>query len=422
MRDAVVVGAGFGGVLASRELLRGGWRVLLVDPGARAGRGLAYSTTDPWHLLNSPAGTMSVEPDDPDDFVAWCRRRDPGIGHADFVCRHWYGDYLAAALGKADALGDLTVHSGRVVRIFEGDRMVALLDNDVVIKADLVVLALGNAPPARPFAVDQQMRHFVDDPWKPGALQGLPPGPVTLIGSGLTAVDVALSLARSGRHGRITMVSRHGMLPRAHAPGKRVVIDRPKQRTVSGLLRAIRQLTGMVGDWRAVMDGLRPHWNDLWCGLSAADQERFLRHAARWWEVHRHRMAPGVAAEIERLRELGMLEICPGRVVVVEPGEQGVVNCTGPGSLVRTDPLIRSLIAEGLAQPGPHGLGIDVDRHGALIRPGGKPSRIYALGAARKGCLWETTAAPEIRAQARSLAVHLLSRREPPFVIVSQYG
>src|SRR5688500_6693431 len=132
MGDAVVVGAGFAGVLASRELLRGGWRVLLVDPGARAGRGLAYSTTDPRHLLNSPAAARSVEPDLPDDFVAWCRARDPGIGPGDYVSRQWYGDYLSAALGKADALGDLTVHSGRVVRIFEGDRMVALLDNDVV--------------------------------------------------------------------------------------------------------------------------------------------------------------------------------------------------------------------------------------------------------------------------------------------------
>jgi len=276
-----------------------------------------------------------------------------------------------------------------------------------------VVLAVGNAPPARPFTVDPGMRHFVDDPWKPGALQGLPSGPVTLIGSGLTAVDVALSLARSGRHDRITMVSRHGMLPRVHAPSKRVVIDRLRHTSLSGLIRAVRQLTEKVGDWRAVMDGLRPHWNDLWLGLSAADQERFLRHAARLWEVHRHRMAPGVAAEIERLLERGVLEIRPGRVNVVEPSPHGVVNCTGPGSLLRTDPLTRSLIADGLAMPGPHGLGIDVDEHGALIRPSGKKSSIYALGAARKGRLWETTAAPEIRAQARALAIHLLTRRSP---------
>jgi hypothetical protein len=63
-----------------------------------------------------------------------------------------------------------------------------------------------------------------------------------------------------------------------------------------------------------------------------------------------------------------------------------------------------------------------VDDHGQLQRPGGKPSRIYTLGAARKGYLWETTAAPEIRAQARALAVHLLSRREPPFAAVSHHG
>lgn len=411
--EAVVVGAGFAGVMASRELLRAGWRVILVDPGARAGRGLAYSTTAPWHLLNSQVGAMSVEPDDPDDFLRWCRGRDASVEAGSFVSRAWYGDYLSAALARADSLGELTVHRGRVVRLFDGSQRVALLDNDVVIKVDIAVLALGNAPPSRPFEVDPQMRHFVDDPWKADALRGVPAGPVTLIGSGLTAVDVALTLARSGRHRQITMVSRHGMLPKVHAQARRIVVGRPGQRTLRGLLRAVRQLAEHTGDWRAVMDGLRPHWNDMWLSLSPADQERFLRHAARHWEVHRHRMAPPVAAEIDRLIERGVLRVHAGRVDRVEPGEHGVINCTGPGNLLRTDPLVRSLVADGLARPGPHGLGVDVDEHGELIRPNGELTSIFTLGAARKGRLWETTAAPEIRAQARALAVHLLPRRSP---------
>ncbi len=383
-----MVGAGFSGVVASRELLRAGWQVVLVDPGARPGRGLAYSTAAPWHLLNSPASAMSIEPDDPGHFVRWCQAR--GVS-GEFVSRGLYGDYLVEALRAADDMGSLTVHRGRVIRVFEGSvGMIVLLNDGVVIPADRVVLALGNPPPGWVRGAT------VQDPWAPGALDGLPDGPVTLIGSGLTAVDVALTLARGGRHPRIEMVSRHGLLPRAHASAGSFRLDGPKSRTLAGLMREIRQMC--EGDWRGAMDALRPHWNDLWARLSPEDRERFLRHVARYWEVHRHRMAPAVAREVDELRAGGVLTLSTG----LTGRYQIIINCTGPGRLIDVDPLVRSLEAEGLARRGPHGLGLDVDEHGALL-----PKRkIFTLGPARRGWLWETTAAPEIRAQARSLSIH----------------
>ncbi len=375
--------------MASRELLRAGWEVVLVDPGARPGRGLAYSTVAPWHLLNSPASAMSVEPDDPDHFLRWCRERGLSVGPGDFVARGIYGDYLIEGLRAADAMGRLTVHRGRVIRIFEGSAdLIVLLGDGVVIPAARVVLALGNPPPTRHPAAT------VQDPWASGALDRLPDGPVTLIGSGLTAVDVALTLARSGRHPHIEMVSRHGLLPLAHAVSAPVFVDAPESRTLAGLIREIRQIC--QGDWRAALDALRPQWNELWARLSADDQDRFLRHVARYWEVHRHRMAPAVAREIGELLARGTLTL--SRSV----RHRTVVNCTGPGRLIEVDQLVRSLEAEGLAGRGPHGLGLDVDEHGALL----PKRRIYTLGPARRGLLWETTAAPEIRAQARALSIH----------------
>jgi uncharacterized NAD(P)/FAD-binding protein YdhS len=41
-----------------------------------------------------------------------------------------------------------------------------------------------------------------------------------------------------------------------------------------------------------VVDGVRSMVNSLWNGLSLEDRRRFLRHLGRYWEVHRHRMAP----------------------------------------------------------------------------------------------------------------------------------
>ena len=49
-----------------------------------------------------------------------------------------------------------------------------------------------------------------------------------------------------------------------------------------------------------------------------------------------------------------------------------------------------------------------MDSEGALIDSNGIPSPVvYAIGPARKGCLWETIAVPEIRTQAAQLADHL---------------
>jgi len=60
-------------------------------------------------------------------------------------------------------------------------------------------------------------------------------------------------------------------------------------------------------------------------------------------------------------------------------------------------------------------LGLDVDGTGALIDRNGLRSEIlYALGPVRKGTLWETTAVPEIRAQALHLARKLTTNGRPP--------
>jgi uncharacterized NAD(P)/FAD-binding protein YdhS len=72
--------------------------------------------------------------------------------------------------------------------------------------------------------------------------------------------------------------------------------------------------------------------------------------------------------------------------------------------------VIISLFAPGLARPAPLFLGLDVNEEGALLDCSRNPSQsLYAIDPARKGCLWETTAVPEIRTQAQ-LADHLMSR------------
>lgn len=379
MGIVAVVGGGLSGVLAARELLAyPDNEVVLIDPSARPGRGLAYGTARPWHLLNSPASAMSADAEKPDEFSQWCQVRDPHTKPTDFVPRAWYGDYLTEVLKETDRTseGRLTVHRGRVERIFEGTKYAVLTTSNVVIPAEQVVLALGNPPKPHSQGVD---------PWAPGALENLPQGPVHLKGTGLTAVDVVLTLARLGRT-EIIAFSRHGLLPQRHQPTTPIPVDLP-----AGDLRAAMRILRGQKDWRAAFDGLRPHWDELWRALPEKQQESFLRHVARYWEVHRHRMAPKIADEIDALIDSGTLKVRRVGVPV-----KGFVDCTGPGRAI-DDPLVRTMAADGLVRPGPHGIGLDATPEGRIGRA------LWTIGPMRRGVLWETTAAPEIRAQARVL-------------------
>jgi uncharacterized NAD(P)/FAD-binding protein YdhS len=189
---------------------------------------------------------------------------------------------------------------------------------------------------------------------------------------------------------------------------------------------------GLGGDWRSVVDGLRPHTQALWASLSEPERSRLHRHALRYWEVHRHRMAPEVAERIGALRRTGNLHVTAGRVLSVTPARgsaevlihrRGVAGVGAParfviraGAVIRAtgpterlsaagDPLLDGLFRTGQARPGPLGLGLDVDGDGRLIGDDGEPSAVlWAIGPLRRGALLETTAVPEIRVQAAALA------------------
>lgn len=87
-----------------------------------------------------------------------------------------------------------------------------------------------------------------------------------------------------------------------------------------------------------------------------------------------------------------------------------VINCTGPQSdLTRLeDPLIRSLLAQGLIRPDPLKLGLDVDALARVLDNAGRPSGVISYtGPLLRARDWEGTAVPELRVAAASLADRL---------------
>ncbi|MDB5724804.1 MAG: FAD-dependent oxidoreductase [Novosphingobium sp.] len=435
-----VVGAGFSGTLLAINLLRLRQRVVLIErDAAKLAKGQAFGTRRPEHLLNVRAANMSAYPDDLGHFGRWM-----GFTAADqvnrFVPRLAYGQYLLEQLIDALAAGNGRgeVRAGEVVgaefdhesRQGPGKRSITLRFADgTYLECRAVVLALGNFAP-RPVAAlaDLPAGLVLPDPWSPIALQGLTAAEhVLLIGTGLTAVDVALSLDHAGFNGQITALSRRGLRPHAHTDAVAAVpsLSRPQIKG-SQLLRAIRRRADAIG-WREAIDELRPHVQDLWRAHSVQEQARFLRHARPYWDIHRHRLAPAVDRRIAELEATGRLRFIGGKLLDAAPvGASAsidfrprgtadiqrlkvdrVINCTGPDGnlrLVRNE-LIGELLRAGRIKPDAHNLGIDVDHAGRVRDATGVPQdAIFAVGPITKGEAWEIVAVPDIRRQVWNVA------------------
>lgn len=446
-----IVGAGAAGALTAIQVCETAARrrapldLVLIDPAPEAGRGTAYATPDPRHRLNVPAGGMSCYPDDPGHLTRWlCRHGEPTVTADDFITRYRFGAYLADTLGQAIVRAHGVVRVRRVRARAEScadaadGRVEVRLADGGRLSADSAVLATGPAPGSGAWAPPalRTSPRFVAAPWVPGALDGplADTADVLLVGTGLTAVDLALTLDRPGRV--LHAVSRGGLLPQPHALHPAGSMPPPEGLTgasLAELRRAVYRHAGRAlrrhGDWRPALDSLRPHTAQLWGSLTPGERAEFLERDGALWNTHRHRMAPATAEALARVRASRRLRVHSGRIAEARTEPDGtvtvvladgrtlragwVIDCTGPGRHL-DDPLWHALVDAGAAVAGPLGMGV-ATRDGRLLDAHGRAARpLFTLGAPRRGELWETTAVPEIRVQAAALARELLAPLTPP--------
>ena len=432
-----IVGGGATGALAALHFMHAlGSRteIVVVEPAAEVGRGLAYATDDPWHLLNVRVGNMSAFPDRPEHFLDWLRRgralrNEAGVTAFSFIPRGVYGAYLADQVREMRTGGALRHVRDRCIDLAEGvDEVFLRLELGETLATEFAVLATGNDA-KRSLRGIPALR-----PWSSTTLSKIKTdGSVLVIGTGLTMVDQVLSLDRQGHRGKISAVSPRGLLPSAHRPTKSCKLskDIPYGAELSAIIAWLRTISDEIdadgGDWRSAIDALRPHTQRLWRSMSIAQRRRFLRHGRAYWDVLRHRMAPEVETRIKALRAAGKLEIVAGRIVRAKECEDGiavqilrrgrskmedrrfatVIDCTGlaENPFQSDNPLIGALLESGAARIDPLGIGLDISEDYALVDEFSQSSaRVRAVGPLARGTFWECTAIPDIRVQCQHLA------------------
>jgi uncharacterized NAD(P)/FAD-binding protein YdhS len=439
MKRITIIGGGATGTLLAVNLIRhAGDQPLvinIVEKNERFGLGVAYSTTQDYHLLNVPAGKMGAFPDDVEHFHKWLGDRGHDYKSTDFVPRRIYGEYLKKLFWEAyeNRPANVTVNlfSEEAIDIlFEGNEAEVWLNSGTSLRSDKVVLAFGNFLPPVPRTENQDFLSapkYFSNPWNRRVSESIKDtDDIFLIGTGLTMVDAALGFYHTYHKGKIFAASTHGLLPAVHRlgfnyPSFETEID--GQDRVTAMLKTVRShikaAEGDSSDWRAVIDALRPFTQKAWMKLPLAEKTRFMRHLKHFWNTSRHRIAPECAEVLYRMQWTDQLHIKKGRIKDIKVkknnkfevffGNQSVavdavINCTGSESdFSRVDvPLVKSLLSKGAIKTDPLSLGLEADTEGKISE------NLYTIGTALKGIMWESTAMPELRSQAKELALRFL--------------
>ena len=455
--DVAIIGGGASGVLVAIHLLEAGGsalRIAIVEPRSGIGQGAAYSTIYPEHLLNVIESRMSAFDTDPDHFARFMAASAdlaefvPASGTIRdglldlFAPRLEFGRYLRATLHERAGPDSVQWMRDEAVDIEGSGPYVVTLAGGATVHAQQAVLAVGNFSRAMPLPASAiHCVPRIDSAWDYAAVRNFDPASdVCIIGSGLSMVDAVISLAEAGHRGNITVLSRHGLMPLPHARhgSQEGDVDDLMGQDLRQRMRTLRSRAAAgvaVGEpWQWTMDQVRYHVQSLWRTLDINDQRRFLRHVARFWDIHRHRIAPSVAATLGAMRAAGQLNIHAGHLISIagdgsesrvafrprngvstrEVRVHRVLNSTGvESSITRMDTrLLKALQARGTIVPGPLGIGVATDDAGALLAADGAArSGLLTLGALRIGQLWESIAIPELRRQAEDIARLLLDRR-----------
>lgn len=432
----VVIGGGASGVILAAQMLRSSdpsLRVTLIEKRSEFGQGIAYSTDLPVHLLNVSALGMSALNDDPEHFWRWLKAKDllPSEDAPFYAQRSLYGEYLR------ELLAEIAEHEPVRLRLVNAE-VVGLtptsagvevsLANGASIVAHAAVLAAGHdsAPASEQ---DYATRIELDND-----LAGDPASTVMILGTGLSMADAWLTLEHRGHQGNVIALSRRGRMPMPHRPSKPMALDSaeiPLGTELSYFMRWFRDLVDVSkdsgGDWRDVIDGLRPFNQKIWQNWPEGAKRRFLEHTKAWWDIHRHRMPPAVHQRVSAAVASGQLTLVAGRLLNVA-GENGsrvvsvqrrhsrnveqfevaqIYDCTGIVKDVSKGSLqvIRSLIDQGFARPDPLRIGLNVTTNCAVIDANGKVSdRLFAVGPLTRGTFFEIDAVPDIRTQCAWLA------------------
>ena len=183
--------------------------------------------------------------------------------------------------------------------------------------------------------------------------------------------------------------------------------------------------------WHSVFDRLRAQAPAIWSALPPEEREKLVRRLRVFWDVHRFRIAPQVAAVLERRERAGTFRnfaaglvgsrMRGGKFEVefrrrrrAEPETMlfdAVINSTGPAhrTAANLNAALRTLSGAGFVQPDRYGLGIRTSPESrAICSDGSAIPTLFVAGPLARGTFGELMGLPEVARHAQVVALEIL--------------
>ncbi|MFC9752719.1 FAD/NAD(P)-binding protein [Streptomyces sp. NPDC056921] len=383
--------------------------LVIVEPSDQLWRGRAYRMDRDEIVVNAPPTMMTLDPDDPEHAQRWLARHHDGSGAPElwtqeiFPPRHVYGRYLEETLsqtldGLTGAGWRVTWLRRRVVSVApDGDKALVGLEDGATVPCDYAVLCVGDPSGYDPYELAGHPSYIARPYPVASTLDTVhPSASVAVIGCGLTAVDTVLGLRAQGHQGRITLLSRDGILAAVRRPRQvgrptvmtpEIVRDRlersssplrlsmvaalaraealragatPGQIAAEtsmadwGLSRVRRQLADRENvrdvDWLQVTTwALITTVHNWWPALPRSDRQQFLRRYHRLWVSFTSPMPAATAGTLLEMADNGQLQVLRG-LEDVTPDKRGFL-VTAQHHAVEADVVIAAATAAPAAHP-----------------------------------------------------------------------
>jgi uncharacterized NAD(P)/FAD-binding protein YdhS len=458
-----IIGGGVSSLLICQQLLsitNFSCIIQIIHSNLNFPKGTAYSPLSDRLLLNVPAGKMTLLLDEPMHFVEWLKLNNYYNEHQNnmkevFVSRAIYGKYIdfvwnIISKNAVDSKHSITRINDKVIAIknintFEYE----CVTNKNSYVSNAIILATGNEAPRNPFVSNMNYVHstrYYQNPWCV-QINTLNPDnqlPIVILGTGLSMVDTVLELNHYFPSTKIYALSRKGYSILAHnltqnSNRNEVDFEINESNSLLDLLsnvnkyrkNAIKNGSGID----QLFQSIRSKTNHIWLSLTDNEKKQFYNRLRHMWGVARHRVPNQSYDQIQRLRQLNLLEIVPVKLLSINENENGltveftngnnqnkssidcsfVINCTGPESdiLKMDNELLINLHKEGLIQNDPLHLGALADEETLefLSRNGQRQTNFFGIGNILRGTFWESTALEELRIQANQIKQSLLKNR-----------
>jgi uncharacterized NAD(P)/FAD-binding protein YdhS len=450
-----IIGGGFAGAVTAIQIAKAAvfqTRIVIIGNHPELGRGIAYSTRNPNHLVNGLAKTFGVIPDQPLHLAEWLEKNALQLGwklpegvavEEAFPPRWLYGTYVQDTLKQVIAehrdLVALEHLCSRATGVTREDERYQIHTEYDDVTADAVVICTG-LHPLEGIKVQgesaQTVGKVISRLWEQGSWKDIADDRrVLIVGSSLTALDSIISAQDAGFTGEFILLSRRGVLVETRhdvEPWPNVLDAEDLPTTLSALAyearKARRQIHSEGGHHQQLMGAIRPYVPAMWSTATLKDKLLFIRYLRPFWENILHRAAPESGKRLDALKKSGRLDRKTGRLIrlTLEASGQVRVAWRPRGSAAiehflvdrvvdahgyefdwrrSADPLVRDLLSKRLVRPDSTGYGIEANIATGQVQVDGKPvDGFFAVGHPLRGASWESNSIGEQLIQACAVA------------------